>query len=84
MNYARLTNVTTGSNRFCKINLAHFTKLFLQHKNNGHHLKLVWKNLPILSANCYNVTTFKVNWTFQDNFVYTDPMIGYCNDKNIF
>ena len=32
MNYARLTNVTTGSNRFCKINLAHFTKLFLQHK----------------------------------------------------
>ena len=32
MNYARLSNVTTGSNRFCKINLAHFTKLFLQHK----------------------------------------------------
>ena len=53
-------------------------------KNNGHHLKLVWKNLPILSANCYNVTTFKVNRTFQDNFVYTDPMIGHCNDKNMF
>ena len=26
----------------------------------------------------------KKNRTFQDNFVYTDPMIGHCNDKNMF